>query len=131
MTTNTEGAALDYEELRDVPGHEGRYAITRDGRIWSYEKRKAPGKWLSPAIDAHGYRLVRFMQNDVEKMLRVHRLVMLTFVGPSSLTVNHKNGIKTDNRLENLEYLTHGDNTRHAIRTGLWTHIRKNTGDAA
>jgi hypothetical protein len=48
----------------------------------------------------------------------VHRLVMHVFCGESSLGVNHKNGIKDDNRLENLEYCTQGENVRHAISIG-------------
>lgn len=54
---------------------------------------------------------------------KVHRLVMLVFHGESHLHVNHINGLRGDNRLENLEYVTHAENVRHAVRTGL---IRKN-----
>ena len=52
----------------------------------------------------------------------VHRLVMLAFVGPPPTTetfVNHKNGIKTDNQLENLHYVTRSENAKHAFKLGL------------
>jgi hypothetical protein len=47
------------------------------------------------------------------KIKLVHRLVMLAFYGDSELCVNHKNGIKSDNSVVNLEYVTHKENTRH------------------
>ena len=53
------------------------------------------------------------------KVMRVHQIVMLAFIGKSNLCINHKNGIKTDNRLENLEYCTNSENIRHAFRTGI------------
>lgn len=48
------------------------------------------------------------------QLFRVHRLVMEAFVGPSPLLVNHKNGVRNDNRLENLEYVTRSQNQIHA-----------------
>jgi len=59
-----------------------------------------------------------YREGDVKK-LKVHRLMMLTFVGSSNLQVNHINGLKTDNRLENLEYCTASQNQIHAYKNGL------------
>jgi len=53
------------------------------------------------------------------KQFLVHRLVLLTFIGPSPLIVNHIDGDKTNNHLSNLEYVTYQENTNHAIATGL------------
>lgn len=52
----------------------------------------------------------------------VHRLVAEAFLGqcPSGIEVNHKNGKRSDNRIENLEYVTRRENLRHAIDAGLW-----------
>jgi hypothetical protein len=55
----------------------------------------------------------------VPKSFKVHRMVLLTFKGPSELVCNHINGIKHDNRLENLEYVTSRENQKHAYKTGL------------
>lgn len=49
----------------------------------------------------------------------VHRCVLAAFIGCDDRQVNHKNGIKSDNRLENLEYVTSSENVKHAYRTGL------------
>lgn len=68
-----------------------------------------------------GYKNARgYMRFNINRRgYAVHRLVLLAFLGPSDLEVNHKNGIKHDNRLENLEYVTKTENMRHAHRTGL------------
>lgn len=62
----------------------------------------------------------------------VHRLVLITFQGESKLSVNHINGLKTDNRLCNLEYVTHQQNMKHALETGLWSgKVRNKTNKLA
>lgn len=53
------------------------------------------------------------------KSFMIHRLVMIAFVWPSKLQVNHKNWDKTDNRLENLEYCTASENVKHSYHV-LW-----------
>lgn len=60
------------------------------------------------------------------KHVLTHRLVLLAFTGPSDLFVNHKDGNKINNKLENLEYCTKSENGLHAYRTGLNPRIRQN-----
>jgi len=67
--------------------------------------------------------------NGRYKHFSIHRLVMLWFVWPSDLQVNHKNWIKTDNRICNLEYATQSENVRHSYyelwrNTPLWFKVK-------
>lgn len=73
-----------------------------------------------PRYDGHMVLTLRLQPNK-NTTVRVHQMVMLTFVGPAKgLVVNHKNGIKSDNRLENLEYMTAVENLHHAYKIGLF-----------
>ena len=95
----------------------------------------APMNILKPQNHYKGYHEVLISNWPVIKRrcAKVHRLILLTFIGlpEVGLQVNHKNGIKTDNRLSNLEWVTPASNLRHAYRNGLriplsgnnhWTH---------
>lgn len=77
------------------------------------------GKILKGVTNNFGYRTVGIRK----RTLTVHRLMLLAFVGPSEMHCNHKNGIKADNRLENLEYVTRSENTKHAIDMGLQVQV--------
>ena len=96
-----------------IPGYP-RYLIDENGVVVS----TCGGKWKVLKLERthDGYQRATLGAGN---RFPVHRLVMLTFVGPSDLTVNHKNGDKTDNRLDNLEYLTASENLKHAYKTGL------------
>ncbi len=107
-------------EYKEIPGYEGQYAIRRDGVIWSYKRKRA----LIPHKDSYGYYRVSLCVGGKQKSRTIHRLLMLTYTNkPADKTeINHINGIKTDNRIENLEWVTKGENTLHAMRTGLIDH---------
>lgn len=76
---------------------------------------------VSTRLDRSGYLTVRIYYKKQSYTRFVHRLVAEAFLAnPSELPIiNHKNGFKLDNRLENLEWTTHADNILHAHRTGL------------
>lgn len=81
------------------------------------------GRRLNPTIGKHGYALISLTNHDGTKTRSVHRAVVETFIGdiPKDMVVNHVNGDKLDNRIENLEVATHAENTRHAYANGLAT----------
>ncbi len=110
---------METKDLRTVPGFGGMYSVTADGRVWSVRLQR----FLNPSRHSQGYREVRVTQDGVKKTVLVHRLVALAWVPnpcPESWKcVNHLNGDKTDNRVENLEWCDHGMNQRHAVATGL------------
>ncbi len=104
-----------HSELKDVPGYEGYYKVSSCGLVISVALNQA----LRPTKHRDGYLLVGLSKNSQRKFFTVHRLVMLAFVGPDTRQVNHKNGIKFDNRVENLEYVTPKQNQQHALEMGL------------
>ena len=117
--------ALSEETVQDkieIQGYEGLYSVTSDGRVWSHPKgqNNKHGKWLS--LDNSGrYPVVGLMKDGEKKRHLVHRLVAQAYVSnPDSLPqVNHINGNRTDNRADNLEWVTASDNRIHAWNTGL------------
>lgn len=99
------------------------YDVSNMGRVRSWHNNKW-GRLKKPKIrkigpNGCGYFCLVISYKKKRVTEKVHRLVMKAFVGPSDLLVNHKNGIKTDNRLENLEYCTSQENAKHAVKIGL------------
>ena len=93
------------------------YFIYDDGRVYS----ETTEKFLKPFPNPQGYMLVDIHINGVGYTKQLHRLVAMAFIpNPDMLeTVNHKDGDKTHNYVDNLEWMTRLDNVRHAWATGL------------
>jgi hypothetical protein len=105
------------EHWKDIPEYEGVYRVSNLGRVKSLKQGK--DKILKTRDNGRGYMQVSLRKEGERKRFLVHRLVMFTFLGESDMDVNHINGIKADNHLENLEYCTRSENMIHAFNTGL------------
>ena len=93
------------------------YFVTEDGKIWSNKTNK----YISQRIGPKGYYLVNLSIKGKCKTYQVHRLVAKAFIAnPNNYPViNHKDGDKLNNRVENLEWCTYQYNTQHACKNGL------------
>lgn len=93
------------------------WKIGDEGTVYS----KFLGRNLRPNVNKNGYVVVRYKDKDMSRGALVHRLVYEAFNGPiaEGMQINHKNGIKTDNRLENLEATTPSENITHAYDNNL------------
>lgn len=121
------------EIWHSVPNYEGLYEASNFGRVKSLGKTYVQHfknkdttytslpKILSLHYDKNGYLRCTLNKNGKGIMMPVHRIIGFTFLGipEKNMQINHKNGIKDDNRIENLEWVTPKENTVHAHSTGL------------
>lgn len=93
------------------------YLVTMDGKIYS----KGRKKFLTPKINWDGYHRIQIWKNQKCKYVSWHRVVAETYLpNPNNHpVVNHKNGIKDDNRVDNLEWCTQQENIRHSWENGF------------
>lgn len=105
------------EIWKDIPEYVGQYQASNLGKIKSLKFNKE--FILKYKYKENGYAVLVLCKYGKRRNKYIHRLILEAFYGKSDLDCNHKNGIKTDNRLENLEYCTRSENIKHAYRIGL------------
>lgn len=109
-----------YDCWKPIPEF-SRYEINKNGDI----RNRITGKFIKDRRNENGYHIVSIIRDSDSKTCtrKVHRLVMITFVGydpnPKRTNVNHLDGNKDHNYLSNLEWSTYSENQRHAVEHGL------------
>lgn len=133
----------EVEEWKDIAGYEGHYQISSFGRVKSLERLCSGGTRSVPEIIRKpnimkGYHCMSLIRDKKTKVFRVHRLVAEHFIEqqPSpNHQINHIDGNKANNCIENLEWVLPIENTRHAIKTGLRSNpteeTKKKIGEAS
>jgi len=124
------------EIWKDIEGYEGLYQVSNQGRVKALAREWTCGRG---AIHGHEdiilkpftttdkkYYLIDLLKNGKRKTITIHSIIMKIFIGqrPIDNDINHINGIKKDNRLENLEYCTRSENVKHAHRIGIANHCK-------
>lgn len=112
-------------EFRHCAGFLG-YAVSSDGRLWSCKGSKRHTRPWRP-VKVHptrlGYTQYKLRRDDGRLVTcKVHQLVCAAFHGPcpSGLETRHDNGVRDDNRADNLLWGTHSDNVKDAVAHGTW-----------
>lgn len=119
--------AFEQEIWKDIPGYEGLYQVSNQGRVKSLLRkavvqgnsyRSVPSKILFLNMSRGGYATVCLCRENKKMTHLLHRLVAQAFVAnpDSKRTVNHINGDKSDNRASNLERNTYSENIVHAFK---------------
>ena len=119
------------EIWKDVIGYENLYSVSNLGNVMAKEKKQWNNlcncwsnrrqRILIKHICMHGYEFIRLSKNNTPKAMKVHRLVAIHFIpnDKNKPCINHKDGNKKNNCVENLEWVTQSENVIHAFATGL------------
>lgn len=103
---------------KPVVGYEGYYEVDSNGNVWSLSYRGSRQRRTIKPAEQRGYKKVALCRDKFCKTRSVHRLVAEAFLpNPENKPqVNHKNGLRGDNRLSNLEWATQSENQKHSFR---------------
>ena len=129
------------EIWKDIKGYEGLYQVSNLGKVKSLKKevnfysglykevkkRKYKERIINLKKTNRGYMNITLYKNGIRKHFNVHRLVADTFIlNPNNLPeVNHKDGNKENNCVDNLEWVTRSENMQHSLKTGLFKPKKK------
>jgi len=120
--------------MKWIPGYEGLYKVTKDGRVWSAPKKgsSTKGRWLKPSLlyckerNRHQYLYVNLSKGGICKKRNIHRLVAEVFLkNPHHKPqVNHIDGDKLNNSAANLEWVDCHEHMLHSWRSGERSGLR-------
>ena len=118
------------EKWTDIIGYEGKYRVSNYGNVYSYggnnQANHHNGKMMKAIKHSTGYYCVNLSKNGKKEQFLIHRLVASHFLNlKEDMQVNHINGIKTDNFLDNLEVVTIQENRQHAMDNGLQINVNR------
>lgn len=117
------------EVWKDIEGYEGLYQISNLGRVKSLPKIRGrtlvEERILSPVLGNRGYKMIMLYKNNGNKRFSIHRLIAKAFIPNISNKpyINHKDGNKLNNSIENLEWCTCRENIIHALNMGLMNYV--------
>jgi len=114
---------METEIWKQITGYENLYEVSNLGRVKSLIRTKhiKEDRIMKPTAHCTGYQIIGLTVNGKQKLFRLHRIVALHFCEKKDDcdVVNHKNGIKDDNKASNLEWTTVSGNTSHSFAMGL------------
>lgn len=118
-------------DIRPIKGYEGRYSVDNFGIVYTTRRRGSTGGVLPQRLNSTGYYRVDLQDKNKRRSVFVHRLVAEAFIEkePSRDFVNHKDGNKLNNRVDNLEWCTRSENIVHAYKTGLMHEVHVSGDD--
>ena len=115
------------EYWKDIKGYEN-YKISNLGRVYSKPRERTKGGILKECISKYGYSYVNLWDDGKMRRIAIHKLVAENFISKPILEVNHIDGNKQNNCIDNLEYVTKRENILHRFRVLKQKPVRKYDG---